>query len=247
LLVAGQQPVIQEGQGLFQVGREQFVQRAADPPEATDASTEAAQPGQGGLGAAPPVEQAVDFIHDLAERSQGRQAASDPLERSSFDRRQVMLNEHVAIIEQVGHSLLDSLGPAGLGLVGPGETASRKGRLSGLEFLADLGHRVPHGPEDFFEDVELADLMASPGEHLLDHLRIKRRAVRREAPDLQISGVQVDLELAEELPNVLLGGVVFQHPVSQPLERPVDIRSMPLPRASFPLTFLESAAPVHLT
>ena len=176
--VAGgrQQPVIQEGQGLFQVGREQFVQRAADPLEAADAPTEAAQLGQGGLGAAPPVEQAVNFIHDLAERSQVRQAARDPLERSLFDRRQMMLNEQVAVIEQVGHSLLDSLGLAGLGLVGLGGTASRKGRPLGLEFLADLGHRVQHRLDDVFEDVELADLMASPGEHLLDHLRIKRRA-----------------------------------------------------------------------
>jgi hypothetical protein len=221
--VAGgrQQPVIQEGQGLFQVGREQFVQRAADPLEAADAPPEAAQLGQSGLGAAPPVEQAVNFIHDLAERSQVRQAASDPLERSLFDRRQMMLNEQVAIIEQVGHSLLDSLGLVGLGPVGLGGTASRKGRLFGLEFLADLGHRVQHGPDDFFEDVELADLMASPGEHLLDHLGIKRRAVRRDAQDLQTSGVHVGLELAEELPNVLLGRVVFQHPVSQPLERAV--------------------------
>ena len=159
--VAGgrQQPVIQEGQGLFQVGREQFAERAADPLEAADAPPEAAQLGQGGLGPAPPVEQTVHFIHDLAERSQVRQAASNLLERSFSGRRQVMLNEQVAMVEQVGNSLLDSLGLAGLGLIGPGRTASRKGRLLGLEFLAGLGHRVQHRLGDFFEDVELADLM----------------------------------------------------------------------------------------
>jgi hypothetical protein len=63
------------------------------------------------------------------------------------------------MVEQAGNSLLDSLGLAGLGLIGPGRTASRKGRLLGLEFLAGLGHRVEHRLGDFFEDVELADLM----------------------------------------------------------------------------------------
>ena len=71
-----------------------------------------------------------------------RQAASNLLERSSFSRRQMMLNEQMARVEQVGNSLLDSLGLACLGLVSLGGTTPWKGRLFGLELLAGLGHGV---------------------------------------------------------------------------------------------------------
>jgi hypothetical protein len=162
-----QKSVIQEGQGLFQGRREQLAQRSANPLESADPSSQAGQFGQGGLGSASPVEQTIDLVHDLAKRAEMRQAASDPLERPSFRRRQVVLNEKVAMVEQVGNSSLDSLGLAGLGLICPGRPAPRKGRLLGLEFLADLGHGVKHGLGDLLEHVELADLMGTSAQDVV--------------------------------------------------------------------------------
>ena len=83
--VAGgrQQAVIQEGQGLFQVRREQFVQRPPYLLEATDTPAECGQFDQGCLGPTSSIEQAVHVVHDLPEGSQVRQTSRDPLEAFS--------------------------------------------------------------------------------------------------------------------------------------------------------------------
>ena len=218
--VAGgrQQPVVQEGQGLLPVGREQFVERAAHTLEAANTASELGQSGQGGLTPASPIKQPVDLVHDVAEGSQWREPSGDPLERLFLGDSQAVLNEQGAMIEQIGNPLLDSLGLAGLcplGLRGP---ATWKSRLPGLEFLADLGHRVQHRLGDLFEDRKLADLMPRLGEERLEHHGIERRTIGRDPQDPQAASVQVCLERAEELADVALGRCLFQNPIRQPLK-----------------------------
>jgi len=88
-----QQGIVQKGQGLFQVRREQLFERPPEAPEAADAPPEAGQPGQGGLGPASSVKEAVHFVHDLAQGAQGGQAAADPPQGLLLSGRQVVLNE----------------------------------------------------------------------------------------------------------------------------------------------------------
>jgi hypothetical protein len=49
--------------------------------------------GQRGVRAATTIKQAVDFLHEFSQRSQLRLAARDVLQRSSFPRRQVVLDK----------------------------------------------------------------------------------------------------------------------------------------------------------
>jgi hypothetical protein len=93
--------------------------------------------------------------------------------------------------------------------------APRKGRLFGLEFLADLGHRVQQGLGEFLEHVELADLRGGPGEQFGNHVRVQRGTSGCYSPHLQAPGVQMGLEVSEKLSNVLLAGVVVEHPTRQ--------------------------------
>ena len=216
-----QQLVIQEGKGFLQIRREQLVQRAADSLETADPSPQAGQFVQGGLGPASPVEQTIHLVHDLSQRAQVRQAKSDSLDRFSVCCSQVVLNEQATMVEQVGDSLLDSLGFAGLGLVCLGGTATRKGWLLGLEFLADLGYCMKHGLCDLFENVELTDLMGGPRELFGDNVRIQRGTIGCDSTHIQASGVQMVLEPAEELPNVPLTRGVVEYPAGQTPERVV--------------------------
>ena len=70
-----QQGIVQESQGLLQVGREQLLECLPQAAKAADALAQAGQFGQGGLGPAAAVEEAIDLLDDLTQRSLLRLAA----------------------------------------------------------------------------------------------------------------------------------------------------------------------------
>jgi len=61
-----QERIIQERQGLFEVGREQLAERLAEALEASHTPPEPGQFGQGGVSPAAAVKEAIRLIHDLA-------------------------------------------------------------------------------------------------------------------------------------------------------------------------------------
>jgi len=216
-----QQSIVQEDQGLLQVRSKQFAQGAAHAFEPPDTPAELGQFGQGRFRPALPIESAaggVDLIHDLAEGSQVRQSSGDSLERLLLGGRQMVFHKKVAMVEQIANPLLNPFGFTGLSLPGLRGAASGEGRLLGLEFLADLSHRVQHCLGDLLEHVELADLMPCPGEQVPNDHGIQRRAIRGDPQNLQAASVQLGIELPEESPDVFLRRVVFQNPVREPLK-----------------------------
>ncbi len=94
-----QQRVIQKRHRFVQVRRDQLVERATDVFEATHAAAKSGQLVKSSIGSAAAVEQAIDLIHDVAQRAQVWQASGDSLERSLFAGRQVMFDEQVTVVE----------------------------------------------------------------------------------------------------------------------------------------------------
>jgi hypothetical protein len=106
-----QQGIVQEDQRLFQSGREELLERLSNALEATNLPAERGQPGQGRIGSAAAVEQLVSLVYDLSQNPQIRPSPRDPLQGASFRRRQVMLDEQVAVVEQAGDLLFDAFLP----------------------------------------------------------------------------------------------------------------------------------------
>src|ERR1041384_52604 len=137
-----QQSIIEEGQGFFQVGGKELVQDAPDFLEAADTLTELGQFGQGGVGAAAAVKQAVDLIHDRAQGAEMRLPSADALQCSLFAVSEVMPHEKVAMIEQVADLFLQTLPLASGPLGGPrARSAARQNGFLSCQLFADLGDR----------------------------------------------------------------------------------------------------------
>lgn len=79
-----EQGVVQEGQRLFQCGREELLERLAKGLETTDSLAECGQFRQGRVGPATAIEQTVDLIDDLPQCPQLRPPPRDPLECLTF-------------------------------------------------------------------------------------------------------------------------------------------------------------------
>jgi hypothetical protein len=213
-----QQGIIQEGQRFFQGGREEFLQCLAKALEAMDASPESGQLGHSGLGPAAAVEQAVRFIDDLPQDTKAGLTPSDPTQGVSLGLRQVVLDEQVAVIEQIGDPGLDAFFAGRQLAVGPRGAAPADVGQRGLQLPANLGHGLEDGLVQFGQNVELADLMADRTEYLDDGPGIQRRSIGGNALQAQPMGFQGILEPREEPCDVLLGRVVVEDFVDQAFE-----------------------------
>ena len=96
-----EQAIVQEGEGLLQVGGLELLEDRPQAFAATDLNPQLGQLRQGRLGATPAVEQAVDLLHDSPEGAQSRQAPGDAPQRPLFTRREVALHEEMTMLEQV--------------------------------------------------------------------------------------------------------------------------------------------------
>ncbi len=96
-----QQAVVEEGQGLLQVGGLELLEDRSHPFEVVDLSPQPSQLPQGRLSAAPAVEQPVDLLHHSSEGPQLRQTPSDASEYLALTLREVPLHEQMAMLEQV--------------------------------------------------------------------------------------------------------------------------------------------------
>lgn len=130
-----------------------------------------------------------------------------------------MSHEQVAVLEQIADLLLDPPLTAG-GTPGRlrGGTTPRQLGGRGRQALAQLGHSTEHRLGDFLEDVEGAKLMRHSTEDGGDRLRIQRRAVGRDPLEGQAPRLQGRVESAEERLDVLVGRVVIENLVDDPLE-----------------------------
>jgi hypothetical protein len=95
-----QQLVVEERQGLVELGRAKLVHDRADLLEAANALTQLGQFRQGGVRATAPIKPAVHLLHEVAQRSQLRQAPHDLAQRAPFRGRQIVLDEEMAMLEE---------------------------------------------------------------------------------------------------------------------------------------------------
>jgi hypothetical protein len=142
----GEQGVVEEGESFFKSGAEDLLQGLADALETPNASPESAEPRERRGGSAASVEEPVDLVHDLAKRSEFGHASGDPGQRAPLDGAELLLDEEVAMLKEVGHSLLKEVilpyVPFGLGTSG----ASRlEGRDPAAQSLPCLGYSPKHG------------------------------------------------------------------------------------------------------
>jgi hypothetical protein len=106
-----EQLIVEEDEGLFQVGAEEFLEGRAELLEAAHPAAELGQLLQGRLAPAAAVKEPVDFVPDLPQRTPRGVPATYPGKRPLFARGQGVLDEEVAGVERVG----DFLPPSGLG------------------------------------------------------------------------------------------------------------------------------------
>ncbi len=216
-----QQGIIQEGQRLFQIGGEEFLQRLADLSEAADAPPKLGQLGERRLGAAPPVEETVDLIHDVAQVAHGRLTTADPGQQAFLRRCQVVLHKQMTMIKQIADLLLKAVLPAGWPAHRAPRTAPRQLRHRGLELLARPADRFEHRFGQLRDGVELTDLVFHVSEHLGDGNWIQSGRIRRDPEQCLGMGIERVLESPEEGNDVLMFRIVVQDLVQQAVETAV--------------------------
>jgi len=178
----------------LQMGREQFAQRLAKTFEPADALSQSGQLGQGGVGAAAAIEEAIDLVHDLPQISQVRPAAGDPPQGLAVGGGQVALDNEMAILEQVGDFPFDAViagGQVAAALRGPAPAEWGQGVL---ELSPDLGDRLEDRFGQFGDDVEFTDLVGNRTEDLRNRRRIQRRTIRGNALKAQAAAGQPMIE-----------------------------------------------------
>jgi hypothetical protein len=197
----------------------ELVHDFANLLKATNAPTQLRQLRQGGVGTATAIEQTVNFLHDLSQRSQLRQATRDGLERSTFRRCQIVLDEEITMFEEVGDFLLQALSLAGrvFGLRRRWPPTLR-GSLAFGQSFSHLGRGSQDRLGQFFDDVELADLMGHIAEHYTQRLGIQGRTVGCDTLQLQAAQLHCHSEPAEESGDVSVVGIVIEHLEEEPLE-----------------------------
>ncbi len=124
----------------------------------------------------------------------------------------------MAVLEQVGDFLLESLAFLGQFAFGPGRATSSELGLLGGELLAHLGHRSQDSLVQVFEDVELADLMRHRAKDGLNRHWIQGRAIGGNAAHGQLPCLQDRLKMPEKDNHVLVCGVMVQDLVIETLE-----------------------------
>ena len=196
-----------------------FFSTARSPADRAS-SVQCRQLGQRRGHPAPPVEQPVDLLHQLAQPAELWTPAGDPPQRRPLGGTEMPLDEQIAVLKQLADLALDRLLAAGRtpgGLVGT-RPAPRQLRCRGGQPLALLCHGREDRLGQFAKDMEGADLMRDLAEDLGDRLGIQRRAVGRNPTDGQPAGIEGLMEAAEERRDVLVGRVVVEDLVGQPLE-----------------------------
>ena len=128
-------------------------------------------------------------------------------------------DEQVAVLEQLTDLPLDPLLSSG-GLLRCLRTRTAARQLGGDagQILAEFGGGGEDRLGHFFEDMEGAKLMKRRTEDHGDRLGIQRRSIGRDPLEDQASRLQGLVEAAEERLDVLVGRVVVQDPVGEPLE-----------------------------
>jgi hypothetical protein len=130
-----------------------------------------------------------------------------------------MLDEMVAMLEEIGDFLLQSL-PLACGSFGfdGGRPATLHGRLPRGQFFADLGHGPQNRLGQFLDNVELADLMRHIAEHHLQRLGIKRRSIGRYAFQSPATLAEHCLKPTQEGRNVRMIRIVIQDLIEERLK-----------------------------
>lgn len=213
-----QERIIQERQGLFQVGREEFLECLTQVLESSHASSQTGQLGQSRFRTAAAVKETIGLIHDLPQDTQSRQAAGDSPESLLVGGRQMVLDEQMTMVEQVGDLAFDPFLGGNQFSMSPRGPSPADLRQGGLQVPTSLGYGMQDGLGQFCQDVELADLVRDRAEDLGNGGWVQWRTVGGDASQAQAASLQCLLEPLKELGDVFGRRVVIKDLVEQPLE-----------------------------
>ena len=210
---------VQERQRLVHRGREDLLQLLAHRLEATNTRPKLCEFPQGCIRSTSTVKQTVDFVHDNAECAECWLTSADSPQCPGLDRRQMMLDKEVTVIEEISDLPLEPLlDLCPLGRFPSSRTTSlscRDTRMDGLPYFCSC-------PQDrlgqISDDVELADLVRDITEDLQDRLGIESRAVGRDSLEFQTTAIEDPLEATEEPQDICVCRVVIKDFVDEPFE-----------------------------
>lgn len=218
----GQQFVVEKGQSLVEIRGEQFVQRLAESFEPAHALSEFGEFGPRCVSTTAAIEQSVHFVHDLPEGAKLRLATGNSDQRLLFRGSQIVLNEQITMIEQIGDLVSRPLlGTCRTFRSFRGRAAAGKLRYLCGEFLAKFGDRAQHRLGQLGNDMELTDLVRHCAENLGNRPWIQVRTVCRDSVQCLASGLQSSPKTSEEGRNICLLRAVIEDFVHDPLERAV--------------------------
>ena len=213
-----QEPVVQKRQSFFQVGGLELLEDVADLAETPHPLAQFGQLGKGRVGAATTVEEAIDFIHDLPQRAQVRQATRDVPQRFAFGLGQMMADEQETAVEQGTELGLQAFTFLGESLIGFARFAAGQFWLLSGEFLAFLGQRTQDGLGQFRNGVELANLVELWIENFCNRQRVQRGRIGGDATQGEAALLKKTLEFSEERPDVLVRRIMIEDLVADASE-----------------------------
>src|SRR5208282_6556272 len=131
-----------------------------------------------GVRAATAIKQAINFLHEVAQCSQLRQATRDLLQPPTLCRRQLVLDEEMTMLEEIRDFVCEPL-PLACGALslGGSRAATLRRQLAPSQCFSHLGHSAQDRLGQFFDNVEFADLVRNVAEHLTQRPWIERRGV----------------------------------------------------------------------
>lgn len=218
----GEKLFVQERQSLVHRWREDLLQFLAHRLETTNTGSKLCELPQGCIRSTAAVKKAVDLVHDRTQRPESWLTSADPEQRPGLGRCQCMLDKEVTVLEEISDlPFKPFLDPCASG----GFPASRTTPVPGGHPDSDRFPYLCDCPQDCLgqvsDDVELANLVRDRSEDLQDRRGIESGAVRCDSQEFQTAAVEDPLEATEERQDILVGGIMVEDFVDDPLELPV--------------------------
>jgi hypothetical protein len=218
----GKKLFIQEGEGLFDGWRKDFLQGRVDLLILEDTQAELGKLLYPSLQLASPIEQRVDGIHDFAESAQSRIATGHSGEGLFLLLGQFPLDQQETVFKEVRDLLFKS------GLLPAGRNLTLTIRPSAFylgnalpDFLSHLSQGSQNCLGNLFDHMEFAYLVRDSRKEKAQRLGIQGRPVRRDAFHHQASLVQDCAKLGQESLDVGMVGRVVQNLYQQPVKTPI--------------------------
>ena len=208
----GQEFLVKEQQGLFQIRREKLLESFSKGFEPSNSLLELLELGNRCSHSAAAIEKPVDLVGNISQYKEGRQPTRDCPQSLAICGCQLPGDEQMPVLKDVPDFFLEAFPLPGYSLRrGPARAATSHFRYSLFETPPNACDSLEDCLVDFHDDMENADLMRDRAEYLQDRLRIQGGPVRGYPQQHAAAGIQVGFAAGEEADDVLMGRVVVKH------------------------------------